>query len=118
MVNDDPNIIFKALAKLKGIRTNIKEASHYTHEKYIHEYNATVSEIAGVLQDNLDTFLVPQTEIAPKITSISPSTGTKYSSDRWGETQLLLTKLDSVIGYFEMLIGNKEPKSPMGFSPD
>lgn len=115
MDNEDPNIIFKALAKLKGIRANVKEAAHYTQEKYINEYNATVMEIAKASQDNLDTFLVPQAEIIPKIVSRSPSTGVKYSPDRWGETQLLLTKLDSITAYLEMLIGGREPKGPIGF---
>lgn len=116
-MNDDPNRLFKALAKLRGIRANVDEKRHETQEKYVHEYNTTVSEIAQVLQDNLETFLVPGNEIRPKVVGYGPTTGKRYSSDSWTETQLLLTKLDSLINYFEMLLGGEEPKRPAGFRP-
>jgi|GEM_PF-896972 hypothetical protein len=115
--NEDPNKLFKALAKLKGIRANIDPKRHDIHEKYVHEYNATVDEIASSINDDLGTFLVPDSEIKPRITGGNYMTGeTKYSSDNWSEVQLLLTKLDSLINYLETLLGNQQPKQPFGFT--
>lgn len=114
--SSDPNKLFKALAKLKGIKGNVKADNHETQEKYVHEYNTTVQEISSSLNDNLNTFLVPSAEIRPKITGFSRSAGRRYSEDKWTETQLLLTKVDSLIEYLEMLLSNQEPKPPFGFS--
>lgn len=116
MKDDDPNKLFKALAKLRGIKANIRTDRHEVQEKYVHEYNDTVSHIASSLQDDLDTFIVPTSEIKPTMLSYIPGKETNYSSDKWCETQLLLTKLDSLISYMEMLLAREEPKKPMGFS--
>ena len=112
----DPNKLFKALARLNAIKSNLNASARYTHERYVDEYNETVDDIEGELKDNLDTFRIPFSEVNPKITSRSPSTGPRYSSDSWTETQFFLTKIDGLINYMEMLLTNKEPKKPFGFS--
>lgn len=117
MDRKDPNKLFKSLAKLKGIKANINVKSHTTQEKYVNEYNETVKSISESINDDLDTFLVPKKEIQPKVTSTSPA-GKRYSADKWTETQLFLTQVDSLIDYLEMLLEHREPKRPFGFSAE
>jgi hypothetical protein len=112
----DPNKLFKAYSKLKAIKSNLNSSSRYTHERYVDEYNDAVSDIEDVLNEELDTFSVPSYEIKPKVTSRSASSGARYSSDKWTETQYLMTKVDALINYMEILLSSKEPKKPFGFS--
>ncbi len=114
--HEDPNQLFKSLAKLRSIKSNIDVGRHEIQEKYVHEYNETAKSISAVLSDDLSSFIVESEHIKPMMGSYNSLTReASYSSDKWCETQLVLTKLDGLLNYLEMLLSNQEPKPPIGF---
>ncbi len=96
----------RILLMLSSPRENI----HYVkgqriEEKYIPEYHVALDWLETLGLDTAE-FRIPQPEIKPRATSIPALTfqdqrsGQTYSSEKYAEKALLLTRLDSAIKYF------------------
>lgn len=110
----DQDTIFRAYARLKGLRSNVDKLS-LVEDTYANEYHSILDtlEKTGI---NTTEFRVPTAEIKPRITSVSRS-GKHYSDEKYVPKVLLLAKLDAILIYFEV-ITSPEPKK-IGFtSPD
>jgi len=104
----------KLLAQLTALKNNIPK--DLVPRKYADEFNTIISELAQISADNLDDFLVPPSEIKPRVTSFSYVTGQKdYSTESYCQREYLLMKIDGVLGYFTLLLQPAEVKDQMGF---
>ena len=104
--------ILQSFVILKSLRDNIKKEDQYTHEKYVEEYHKILDELKNG-GHSLERFEISGDELEYLPSSYSPGTGTKYHSYRSVETQMLLTKLDAVLLFFQIL--NERPEQTIGF---
>jgi hypothetical protein len=113
MVDQDiQDIIIRAYARLKGLRSNVDKLS-LVEETYANESHSILDtlEKTGI---NTTEFRVPIAEIKPRITSVSRS-GKHYSDEKYVPKVLLLAKLDAILNYFEIITSDKPKK--IGFTP-
>ena len=100
-INDKHRI----LLMLSSIRENIDNIKGQIEEKYVIGYHVALDRLEAMGLDTAE-FRIPGSEIRPKATSLPNSTfqGQRskppFSSEKYVDKLLLLTKLDSAIKYF------------------
>lgn len=124
----DQDKILRAYTRLKSLKDNLPQ-TYDVHEKYIQEYHEIVDLLTEETGNSLNEFKVPDKELERKITSMWPSipytgqkAGKRYSKERRCERDVLLTKLDALLSYFEFKylserrteIGFKTPNKETG----
>lgn len=117
MAENKGDILARAYARLQSLGKNIAGVqSYHVEEKYVQEYHEVLSKLE-VIGIDISDFRIPDSLVKPIITSSSTDVyGTSkhsYSEEKYVERTLLLIKIDSVIGYFEIVISEK-PKN-IGF---
>lgn len=112
---DDKNL-FRSLARLNAIKNNLPE--HWVEQKYIDEYNSIIKILEEVTKESLEEFKVPQSQVRPRAVVHSPTQGTSYSRELYCDREYFLIKVDSVLGYFTLVLQPTEVKNQMGFSVD
>lgn len=111
------DILARAYALLQGLRNNVANLS-WVKETYVREYH-TILDMIERIGIGVNDFRIPQSEVQPRITSISSISPkrTVYSEQKYVDKELLLTKLDGILGYFEITF-SEEPRR-IGFTlPD
>ena len=88
-------------------------------ETYVCEFHVVLTKLEGIGKD-VSEFRIPDSEIAPRVTAIrtltfadSPKSRADYSKEKYVDKLLVLTKLDALLGYFEIITSEKPGK--MGF---
>lgn len=118
MGKNDQDTLTRAYAILRALRNNIAELT-LVEEIYVREYHTALDTLEGIGID-VTQFRIPSSEVQPRVTSISvvysgiPSPPPKYSKEKYVPKQLMLTKLDAILVYFEITYSEKPRR--IGFS--
>lgn len=98
----------RTCATLSALRKNVEKLP-LVEEIYVHEFHDALDRIKNIGID-VDEFYVPDFEIQPHLTSINTLSGKRsYTHDKYVNKIYMLTKLDTVLSYFEFLT-SPEPK--------
>lgn len=121
MVENKQDALIRAYAMLSSLRKNIEQLSR-VEEKYVNEFHIVLDKLEKI-DISVSEFRISDSEIAPIVTSISTLTfkdtpsGVTYSDEKYVDKPYFLTKLDAILGYFEIITSEKPRK--IGFrSPD
>jgi len=104
----------RAFARLSALRRNIEQiANSLVEEPYVQEFHDILNRLESLGVDVSD-FRIPPSRVNPRVTSTHMEGSKSYSEKRYVEKPFILTKLDAVLGYFEMITSEKPRK--IGFS--
>ncbi len=109
----DQHAIMKAYTMLISLRRNV-EKLNLVDEKYVREFHAVLDRLQGMGME-VDEFHIPDSEVKPRVVAIhsltfgSTRAGKSYSDEKYVDKAFLLTKLDAIIGYFE-IVTSEEPR--------
>ncbi len=117
MTKNQQDGLARAYAMLKSLRENIKEMTTYNVlEAYVSEFHTVLDRLEAIGVDVAE-FRIPDSAVKPRIT-VSWMEGTiskkSYSEEKYVERSFILTKLDAILGYFEIITPEKPRK--IGFS--
>ena len=104
----------RAYARLTALKKTLEAVDRrypQFQEKHVHEFHAALDHLAKLNYD-VDEFRVPPEEVDHRETMSDPD-GVTYSADRWVDREVLLTKLESVLTYFEIVTAKQKPQ--LGF---
>lgn len=103
MGKDNPDVLARALAALRALRDNVAQLS-VVDEVYVTEYHDTLDMLEGIGIDTAQ-FRVPASQVQFDLLGMA----------KFVPKYLLLTKLDTVLNYFQIITPEKPKK--IGFSP-
>ena len=115
MEQEKQDTLARAYATLKALRNNIDKMKEYSvPEKYFDEFLNVLAKLEGVGIETAE-FRVPDSEVKPKVISAAPvnnSSGMavgipRYSDEKYVDKSFILTKLDAILGYFEIITSEK-----------
>jgi hypothetical protein len=107
----------RAYATLSSLRKNIGEITTGVRETYVHEFHSVLDKLENIGID-VSEFRIPDSEIAIVVRSFNTLTGVKsYSDEKYVDKPFILTKLDAILGYFEITMSEK-PRSIGFHTPD
>ena len=107
MATNEQDILARAYAMLSALRKNIEQVPSPVPEKYVLEYDKVLNRLEGI-GINVTEFRVPDSQVIRKLLSINILTGKKkYSEQNYVERPFVLTKLDAILGYFEITTSDK-----------
>ncbi|MFC2004333.1 hypothetical protein ACFLUK_02190 [Chloroflexota bacterium] len=116
MVGNEQDALARAFAMLSALRKNISEmASYNVPEKYVHEFHTVLNKLEEIVQD-IAEFRIPDSEVTPidistpvvfSLDSGSRITPPHYSKEKYVDKSYILTKLDVILGYFEIITSEK-----------
>ena len=121
MATNNQDVLARAYAMLSSLRKNIDQMTDSkVPETYVHEFHSVLTKLESIRMD-VSEFRIPDSEIAPRVTAIhtltfadTPAGGADFSKEKYVDKSLILTKLDAILGYFEIITSEK-PKR-IGFS--
>ena len=115
MVKENQDAFVRAFAMLSSLRKNIGQMTDYSIlETYVREFH-TVLDKLGTTRVDVSEFRIPDSEVKPRETGGSYVTGERwYSEEKYVDKPYFLTKLDAILGYFEIITSEKPRK--IGFS--
>ena len=110
MEGDKQDKVARAYATLTSLRKNVSEMrEQLIVETYVREYHAVLDRLEGIGID-ITEFRVPDSQVKPKITSsMWDDSGShhSYSEEKYVDKPYLLTKIDSILSYFEIITSEK-----------
>ena len=98
MTEDNQDTLIRAYAMLTALRDNINKVGYGIEEKFVHKYHSVLDRLENCTGKNLSEFRISDSEMYL-------SMGDETCVDRL----CMLTNLDAVIGYFE-IITSEQPK--------
>ena len=105
--------LLEAYTRLVSFKNNIPIKGNFP-EKYVTEYHDILHLLENTTGQDLAGFVVPDTEIKPRLSKISRIHGEKsYTSGRYCDRSVLLMKVDAVLLFFE--IQTQPVKPSIGF---
>lgn len=116
MVRDNQDELARAFAMLSSLRKNIDQITSGVTETYVREFHTVLDRLEGIEID-VSEFRIPDSAVKPRITSSwfnGERSRYNYSDEKYVERLLMLTKLDAILGYFEIITSEKPRK--IGFS--
>lgn len=117
MTENRQDALVRAYAMLSALRKNISQIKDYSiEEKYVNEFHNALGKLDSIGIETAE-FRVPDSLVKPKITaSWSDGDGShhRYSEEKYVERSFILTKIDAVLSYFEIITSEKPRR--MGFS--
>ncbi len=116
MTTDNQDVLARAYATLVALRNNTEKINYGIQEKYVREYHAILERLEGI-GHTLTEFRIPREEVGPRVTSVDMSGGRTYTQENYVDKIYFLTKIDALLGYFD-LISSERPRK-IGFrAPD
>ncbi|HJX69641.1 MAG TPA: hypothetical protein VJ441_00945, partial [Dehalococcoidia bacterium] len=126
MTKNNQDTLARAFAMLSSLRENIANmSSNSVPETYVHEFHAELTRLEGIGID-ISQFRIPESEVRPIVIDVSPVNylgvgggggQATYSKEKYVQRPFILTKLDAILKYFEIITSEKPKK--IGFStPD
>ncbi len=121
MAKNNQDTLARAYAMLSSLRKNIGSMKEYSIlETYANEFHAVLDRLEGTGID-VSEFCIPDSEVNSKVTAVGPTSygggggesHVSYSKEKYVDKSFILTKLDAILGYFEIITSEK-PKS-IGF---
>lgn len=114
MVENKQDILARAYATLSSLRKNIdRMTTSLAPEIYVREFHTVLDRLEGIGID-VSEFHIPESLVKPRVMSVSLE-GTSYSEEKYVDKSFILTKLDAILAYFEIITSEKPRK--LGFSP-
>ena len=113
MATNNQDALARAYAMLSSLRKNIGQMSDYNiEEKYVTEFHSVLDRLEGIGMD-VSEFRIPDSLVKPRVTATWLGGGRSYSDEKYVERSFTLTKIDAILGYFEIITSEK-PKE-IGF---
>jgi hypothetical protein len=109
MSENKQDVLARAYAKLSALRKNIDQMADYRSkitETYVREFHYVLDSLESLAID-ITEFRVPDSEVKPLITGSSLEGGKRYSDDKYVDKSFILTKIDAILGYFEIITADK-----------
>ena len=117
MAKNKQDELARAYAMLSSLRKNIGQMTKYNVlETYVHEFHTVLDRLEKIGVE-VSEFRIPNAVVKPSITASwfnGSSSHHSYSAEKYVDKSLLLTKLDAILGYFEIITSEKPRK--IGFS--
>ncbi|MFC2008317.1 hypothetical protein ACFLT0_01330 [Chloroflexota bacterium] len=115
MVTNNQDVLARAYATLSALRKNTGEITDRNgiKETYVRKFHSVLDRLESIGLD-VSEFRIPDSEVKRQITSKHMGGGRSYTDEKYVEQSFLLTKLDAILGYFEIITPEK-PKR-IGFS--
>ncbi len=106
-----------AYATLQAVRNNLPQGNPIKGY-YVEEFHKALSGIKDVIgEENLNSFQVPQGEVAPR--GMKGRNGEiKYGSETWCDKEKLLIKIDAVLNYLVLQSPPEEKTKIWGFQTE
>ena len=115
MAENKQDILARAFMTLSALRKNVGEITYGVEEKYVREFHTVLDRLEAIGID-VSEFRVPISEVKKVARGGSYLTGeTWYSDEKYVDKPYFLTKLDAILGYFEIITSEKPRR--IGFSP-
>ena len=117
MTKNKQDALARVYATLSSLRKNIGQVTDYSvPETYVLEFHSALDKLESI-SIGVSEYRIPDSAVKPKITA-SWFNGERgqhsYSDEKYVERLLILTKLDAILGYFEIITSEKPRK--IGFS--
>ena len=113
MSKESQDGIIRAYSILKALRKNLDQIGSIP-EKYVNEYHTVIEKLENSIGITLSEFRIPDSELAPTRTDIRvivPGSGdsgrARYSKEKYVARAFMLTKMDAILNYFEILTSEK-----------
>ena len=120
MVENKEDALARAYATLSSLRNNIAQMDYIVvSEKYVHEYHKALDKLETIGIDASE-FRIPDSELKHQDTAVPMYVGGerispyKPSEEKYVDKPFILTKLDAILGYFEIITSEKPKK--IGFT--
>ena len=119
MVRNDQDTLARAHETLLALQKNIELMTDpNVQEIYVREFHGVLDRLEGIEIDVAE-FRIPDSEVQPKIDRPITRTANRgdiihYSKEKYVERSFILTKLDAILDYFEIITSEKPRK--IGFS--
>ena len=121
MEKNSQDELIRAYTTLKSLRNNIENMEKSNIEQsYVDDFHTALKRITDIGIDVIE-YCIPVSEINPieeaRIVTVRPGElipKGSYTKEKYVKKPYILTKIDSIIGYLEILISER-PKS-MGFN--
>ena len=117
MATNNQDIFTRAYTMLTTLRTNIDKMTALIPETYVHEFHVVLDKLESIGKDVAE-FRIPDSEVKPKVTGVSPVSyigggggHVSYSEEKYVERTYILTKIDAILGYFEIITSEKPKKT-------
>ena len=116
MVRKSQDEIIRAYAMLQSLRKNIDQMPDYSviEDTFVHEFHITLDRLADTGID-VSEFRIPDTLMKRKITTGHIGADRVghfgYSEEKYVKKSIIMTKLDAILGYFEILTSEKPRKT-------
>lgn len=106
-------MLARAYATLSSLRKNISQMTDYrVTDTYVCEFHAVLDRLESI-GISVSEFRVQDSEVKPKITASWSEGGIskhRYSEEKHVERSFLLTKIDAILDYFEIITSEKPRK--------
>jgi hypothetical protein len=100
----DINELYKSLTILTALKSNVASIKWSVDEKYVKEFRSVLGKLKGI-GIQVDDFEVPNSEIKPRQTSYNcMRSQSTYSREKYIDKHFLLTKMDSVLNYLNLIL--------------
>ncbi len=120
MTENKQDALARAYATLSSLRKNIGEmTADRVLETYVREFHAALDKLESTGID-VSEFRIPDSELKHRDTAASMYVGGKRispyepSKEKYVDKSFILTKLDAILGYFEIITSEKPRK--IGFT--
>ena len=114
MTKNSQDELARAYATLSSLRKNIdKMATYDIPEKYVNEFHSVLIRLQSI-GIGVSEFWIPNSEVQPRITASFGDGTRSYTEEKYVDKPYLLTKIDAILSYFEIITSEKPKK--MGFS--
>jgi hypothetical protein len=111
-MEDKQDVLARAYATLSSLRKNVGEITTGVEETYVHEFHGVLDKLENIGID-VSEFRIPDSAVQPRVTAVWEGGGRSYSEEKYVAKPFILTKLDAILGYFEIIMSEK-PRS-IGF---
>jgi len=117
MTKNSQDELARAYATLSSLRKNIdqKTVPYSVPETFVHEFHTVLDKLEGIGIE-VSEFRIPDKEVTPTVTAFRSLTfsnkpaGPVYSKEKYVDKLFILTKLDAILGYFEIITSEKPRK--------
>jgi hypothetical protein len=115
MAESNQDRLVRAYATLSSLRKNIGEIATGVRETYVHEFHRILDKLENIGID-VSEFRIPDSEVKRRVVSVGLQ-GPNYSGEKYVDKAFILTKLDAILGYFEIITAEK-PRGIGFHTPD
>ena len=110
MTKNSQDELARAYAMLSSLRKNIGEiTADRVLETYVCEFHTALDKLESIGKD-VSEFRVPDSVVKPRITSSmwdDRGAHNTYSDEKYVDKSFILTKIDAILGYFEIITSEK-----------